>query len=159
MKALALAVLMSFSFAAQANISVGSNDELISKSRKGGHHVEPAPKDRDERKGGEEQPDSREETYEGNDRGHGGSFDGGGYEGDGGGMAGELFRVKGLKFEPKTNTLKTEDRGDVIVYTSSESQDISADETCTVITKTVVDKATNKVLSTDTDEFCTIWPL
>lgn len=156
MKALLIAVLVSFSFAAQANISLG-HDELISK--KGGSKSEPAPKDNDERKGGGETPDPREETYEGNDRNSGGAFDGGGYEGDGGGMGSEIFFKRGGRVHPVTNHLKTEDRGSVIVYTITEQEDISADETCTKITTTVVDKETQKVLSTDSQEFCNRWPL
>lgn len=157
MRALLLALLMSFSFAAQAGVIDGSQGEVISK--KGGKQSEPAPKDRDERQGGNETPDSREETYEGNDRNSGGSFDGGGYEGSGGGMGSEIFLVRGGKTYPVTRNLKTEDRGSVIVYTTTEQEDISADETCTTITTTVVDKATKKVISSDTQEFCNRWPL
>ena len=67
--------------------------------------------------------------------------------------------VRGGKTYPVTRNLKTEDRGDVIVYTVTEHEDISADETCTTITTTVVEKATKKVLKTDTKEFCNRWPL
>lgn len=158
MKALLIAFVVSLSFAAHANLSVGTQDDLLSK--KGGSKSEPAPKDQDERQGGGETPDSREETYEGNDRNSGGSFDGGGYEGDGGGMSGEIFRTRGGKVHPvTTRNLKTEDRGSVIIYTSTEQEDFGADETCTTVTTTVVDKVTQKVISTDSQEFCNRWPL
>ncbi len=157
MKSLILAVLVSFAMVVHAGASTDSLDLV---SAKKGKKSEPAPKDRDERTGGEETPDSREETYEGNDRGGGGgSFDGGGYDGGGGGMAGELFYAPTTKTYPVTSNVKTEDRGDVIIYTTTIQEDISASETCTKIVVTVVDKKTKKVLSTDSDEFCNHWPL
>lgn len=159
MKALILVTLVAFSFATQAQVLVGTQEELVSK--KGGKKSEPAPKDRDERKGGEESPHPRQETYEGNDRGNGGggSFDGSG-SGEGSGFDSEIFKVRGgKKYAPKTNVLKTEDRGTVIVYTSVEQEDVSASETCTTITTTVVDKATETVLSEEVEEYCNNWPL
>lgn len=155
MKALILAALISIAFATPVHSAFAAQGNVAKKSKKS----EPAPKDSDERQGGNETPDSREETYEGNDRG-GGSFDGGGHEGSGGGMGSELFSVKfGGKTYPVGTHTKTEDRGNVIVYTTTTQEDISADETCTTVTTVVVDKATRKVLSTDSDEFCNRWPL
>lgn len=161
MKALVLAALISLTFVAHSSLAVGAQNTVNAK--KGGKKSEPAPKDRDERKGGGEEPSSREETYEGNDRSNGGDFDGGGYSEDGGGynleVSSETSLVRGGKTYPVTRNLRTEDRGDVIVYTVTEHEDISADETCTTITTTVVEKATKKVLKTDTKEFCNRWPL
>lgn len=157
MKALFLAILVSSALVVQVSAAGSSQDDVLSK--KSGGKSEPAPKDPDERKGGGETPAPRDESYEGNDREDGGEFDGGGYEGDGGGMIGEVFRARGGKAQPVTRHLKTEDRGSVIIYTSTEYEDIGADETCTIVTTTVVDKATRKVISADSEEFCNRWPL
>ena len=149
MKALVLTALVAFSLAAPS-ATLAVSDMIAKKS-------EPAPKDRDERKNGEERPDPREETYEGNSRG--GSFDGGGYDsGSEGGMIGEVFYVKnqGKKLAPG---VKLEDRGTTLVYTEISYEDMSASETCTTITRTVLDKASKKVLSQDSDTFCNNWPL
>lgn len=149
MKALILAALVAISFTVPSATFAVSN--VIAKKS------EPAPKDRDERKGGEERPDSREETYEGNSRG--GSFDGGGYDnGTEGGMIGEVFYAKnqGKKLGPG---MKVEDRGATLAYTEVSYEDMSASETCTTITRTVVDKVSKKVLSHDSDTFCNNWPL
>lgn len=161
MKALLLSFALVFSFVASTQVALGAQSSVSAK--KGGKKNEPAPKDRDERdedKGGENSPGSREETYEGNDRGGGDSYeDGGGYGGGGGGMGGELFRVHIGDIFPVTHLLKTEDRGTVIVYTKTEQFDTSASETCSTVTTTVVDKATQKVISEDVEEFCNNWPL
>lgn len=55
--------------------------------------------------------------------------------------------------------LTTEDRGDVIVYTRVETEAVSATETCSKVTKTVVDKATQEVLSEEQDQYCSQYPL
>jgi|GEM_PF-1741851 len=156
MKSLLLVTLLSLSVASVSYASLSSQSAVTAKKGKS----EPAPKDRDERNGGNEESDPREETYEGNERG-GGAFDGGGYEGDGGGgMLGEIFHVRGGgKTYPVTTNVKTEDRGDVIVYTTTVQEDLSASETCTTVTVTVVDKASQKVISADSNEFCNRWPL
>lgn len=158
MKVVIFATLLAFSTAASAQVLVNSQEELLAK--KGGKKSEPAPKDRDERKGGEESPHPRQETYEGNDRtGSGGGFDGSS-SGEGSGFDSEIFRVSGgKKYSPKTNVLKTEDRGDVVVYTAIEQEDVSASETCTKITTTVVDKSSQKVVSEEVEEYCNNWPL
>ena len=153
MKTMLLVAILSLSLGVTANAA---------KQDKG--HVEPIPKERDERKGGGEQPDSREETYEGNDRTDGGHLDdGGGYNGDEGGMIGELFYVPGKggnsKTFPVTTTTKKEDRGDVLVYTTTVHEDISASETCTTVTVTVVDKKSGKAIKSDSNEYCNAWPL
>ncbi|WP_413944180.1 hypothetical protein [Bdellovibrio sp. HCB-162] len=151
MKSLLLAVLVSFSLVSYAGVSQASQDVVFAKKGKS----EPAPKDRDERKGGNEDVDPRQETYEGNDR-DGGSFDGGGYEGDSGegGMIGEIFYAPGSAHQPVTTTSKKEDRGDVIVYTIITRQAVSPTELCTTTTVTTVHKATEKVVSSDTDTYC-----
>lgn len=162
MKTMLLVAILSLSLGVSANAAINHGDSVIAKKDKG--HVEPAPKDRDERKGGEETPDSREETYEGNDRTDGGHLDDGdGYGGGEGGMIGELFYVPGkggnTKTYPVTTNVKKEDRGDVIVYTTTVHEDMSASETCTTVTVTVVDKKSNKVIKTDSNEYCNTWPL
>lgn len=151
MKSLLLAVLVSFSFVSYASASNTSQDVVSAKKGKS----EPAPKDRDERKGGDEEVDPRQGTYEGNDR-DGGSFDGGGYEGDGGGggMIGEIFYIHGSPYLPVTTTSKKEDRGDVIVYTIITRQAVGPTQMCTTTTVTTVEKATEKVLSSNTDTYC-----
>lgn len=167
MKTILLAALLSVAFAAPAFATIGSGDHNVISAKKGKGKTEPAPKDGEER--GEEK-DPREETYEGNDRG-GGSFDGGGYGGggfdgggygggDGGGMIGEIFSVAGKgKTYPVTTNTTVEDRGDVLVYTTRTQEDISYDETCTTITVLTVAKATGKVISSESQEFCNRWPM
>lgn len=156
MKTMFLTAVLAVSMAA-ATVSVAhANSDVVAKKGKS----EPAPKDRDERNGGGETPDPREETYEGNDRNSGGSFDGGGYDGGsgGGGMMSEIFYVK-QSGKNKGANIKVEDRGDVMVYTEVSHEDIDASETCTTIKRTIVDKATGKVLSSDSIEYCNRWPL
>lgn len=169
MKSILAAILVCFTLTSVAQASSFSYGADIAK--KSNKKSEPAPGD--ERRGGGEESDPREETYEGNERG-GGSFDGGGYSGGddrgggywdgggyggGGGMAGEIFYVPGGKTYPVTRNIKTEDRGDVIVQTIVEHEDIDASETCTTITEMVIDKKTQKVISSNTREFCNRWPL
>lgn len=158
MKTMMLVAVLSLSLGFQAQAMISGHDAVISK--KG--HVEPAPKDRDERKDGEEEKDSREETYEGRERTDRGHLDGDGFGGDEGGMMGELFYVPGQhggKTHPVTTNVKKEDRGDVIVYTTVTHQDMSATEVCTTVVVTVVDKKTNKVIKTDSSEYCNEWRL
>lgn len=146
MKALLLVALISCSFVSYAT---AANTSITAQNDKS----EPAPKDRDERDGGQEEKDTREETYEGNERG-GGSFDGGGYSGDGGGMMSELFLTVGGKVHPVTTNVTKEDRGDVIVYTTTVYEALSASETCVTTTVTVIDKKTEKVISSDSSDYC-----
>nr|BFD67961.1 hypothetical protein HAGR004_29830 [Bdellovibrio sp. HAGR004] len=160
MKTILLAALLSVAFAAPTFANITSGDQNVVSAKKGKGKSEPAPKDGEER--GEEK-DPREETYEGNDRG-GGSFDGGGYgsggfDGGGGGMIGEIFSVPNSKTYPVTSSTKVEDRGDVLVYTTHTQEDISYDETCTTISVLVVAKATGKVISSESQEFCNRWPM
>lgn len=149
MKSVLLAVLISFSMVANAS------DDLLAKK---GKKSEPPPADRDERTGGGDEVDPRQETYEGNGREGatgGGYFDGGGYggsDGTGGGMIGEIFRITGGS-EPVTST-KIEDRGDVVVYTTVIHKAVSPTEVCTTESVIVVDKKTNKVVSSESAEYC-----
>lgn len=104
-------------------------------------------------------PDGKhQETYEeGNDPSDDGYIgdDGGGA----GGMIGELFYTQPQKTYPVKTNVKKEDRGATIVYTTITQEDISASETCTTIVTTEVEKKSGKVLSTDTKEYCNVWPL
>lgn len=152
MKSLLLTALLSLSVISFASAATQTHSSVVAKKGKS----EPAPKE-EGRGGNEEAPLPQEGTYEGNERG-GGSFDGGGYEGDGGGMGGELF-YKNTKTYPVTTTTKTEDRGDVVVHTTTVQEDISASETCTTVTVTLVAKSTGRVISSDSNEFCNRWPL
>lgn len=154
MKSILLIVSALFCLNAQAAVVAETSEILAKKSSK---KSEPAPKE-DER-GGEEY-DPRQGTFEGNERG-GGSFDGGGYEGGGdeGGMIGEIFFTRNGKTYPITTHTKTEDRGNVVVYTTTVQEDISASETCTTVTVTVIDKATKTIVSSETNEFCNRYPL
>ncbi len=159
MKTLLLTALIALCFAigTTPSQSHARTSDVVQAKSKG--KSEPAPKDQDERSGGGEGHDPREETYEGNDRNSGGSFDGGGYSGgDGGGMGSELFYVKNSGKARGAN-VKVEDRGDVLIYTEISQEDLSASETCTTITKVTVDKATGKTLATDKTEYCNQWPL
>lgn len=170
MKSVLFAALLSLVIAVPslAAIETGHGQSNIS-AKKGKGKGEPAPKDRDERTGDDEDKDPREETYEGNDRNSGGSFDGGGYSGGGydgggrgggdGGMGSEIFFVPHAKTYPVTTNTKVEDRGDVLVYTTRTHEDISADETCTTVSVVVIAKATGKIISSETDEYCNRWPL
>lgn len=159
MKSVLFVALIALSFTAHSAVATASQAEDVVSAKKGKSKSEPAPKDRDERDGGGEEVDPRQETYEGNDRSEGGGyFDGGGYN-DGGGMIGEIFTVPSGKTYPVTTNVKKEDRGDVIVYTTTVQEDISASETCTTIVTTVVDKVTGKAISSDSNEFCNRWPL
>ncbi len=160
MKALLLVALVSLSLTAQASVvsqDLGSQDVISAKKGKDKGKSEPAPKD-DDRKGGGDEVDPRQGTYEGNDRDGGGYFDGGGYN-DGGGMIGEIFYAPNAKTYPVTTTTTSEDRGDVIVYTTRVQEDISADETCTTISVVTVAKSTGKVISSESNEYCNRWPL
>ncbi|UOF02846.1 hypothetical protein [Bdellovibrio reynosensis] len=154
MKVFVVILAALFCLSAQASIVAETSEVLAKKSSK---KSEPAPKE-DER-GGEEY-DPRQGTYEGNDRG-GGSFDGGGYDGgsDEGGMIGEIFFVRNSKTYPITTNTKTEDRGDVVVYTTTVQEDISANESCTTVTVVVIEKATNSIVSSDSNYFCNSYPL
>ncbi len=150
MKALFVVLIASLSFAANAaNYSIlnQSNSQNVQKSN------EPAPPDRDQRRGGGEPVDPHQETYEGNDR-SGEVFDGGGYSGSGGGMGSEIFFTPNAKTYPVTTSTRTEEIGDIVIYTTTVHEDISAEESCTMVTKMVVEKTTGKVLSTDTKEYC-----
>lgn len=160
MKTMLLAALLAVSFAAPTYASVLSdNSQEVVSAKKGKGKSEPAPKDRDEREGGGDEVDPRQETYEGNDRGGGGgSFDGGGYN-DGGGMAGEIFSVPQSKTYPVTTNTKVEDRGDVVIYTTVVQEDVSSEETCTTVSVLVVEKATGKKLSSESKESCSHLPL
>lgn len=142
-----------FSLNAHAGV-VADNSEYVAK-KSSSKKSEPAPKENNDR---DEEADPRQGTYEGNDRG-GGSFDGGGYEGGGdeGGMIGEIFMTPENK-SFKTTSSTTEDRGDVIVYTTTVLQDFSAAKTCTTVNVTTVDKQTGAVISSDDSEFCDSWP-
>lgn len=105
--------------------------------------TEPAPQE-DTRGSGEEKG-TREETYEGNDRdGGGGSFDGGGYN-DGGSLISSVG---------STVTQTTEDRGDVLVITRQVVTPVGGTEICVVSTVKVVDKASQKVIKSDSSEMC-----
>ncbi len=146
MKAIVLAALMCLTFVGNSSLAEGSQNILSSK--KADKNQEPVPKSRDENRGGGEEPRSLEETYEGNDRSGGIDLDGG-----------ESRLLNGGKSYPITRNLRTEDQGDVIIFTLTEHEDISADETCTTITRTVVEKVTKKVLKTDTKEFCNRWTM
>ncbi|MFS4460942.1 hypothetical protein [Bdellovibrio sp. HCB2-146] len=143
--------------ALDAKAVTNKSQEISAKAKKGKN--EPAPRDRDERQGGGDEKDPREETYEGNDRDEGGSFDGGGYTGggEGGGFLGEIFNsANGGKTYPTQMTTKVEDRGDVLVYLTTIQEDISATETCVTTVVTVVDKASGKTLQSDSDRFCNV---
>lgn len=106
-------------------------------------------------------PDGKhQETYEDGGSGYGDVPDDG-YEREegGGGMINELFSVQALRAHPPKNTVRKEDRGSTVVYTTMSQEDMSASETCTTIVVTVVEKATGKVLSTQSREDCNTWPL
>lgn len=170
MKSILLTALLSLAVAAPSFASLnGDQAQDVIAAKKGKGKSEPAPKDRDEREGGGDEKDPREETYEGNDRNSGGSFDGGGYTGGGydggdyggggGGMIGEIFSVPNGKTYPVTTNTTVEDRGETVVYTTRTQEDISADETCTTISVLVVAKSTGKVISSESNEYCNRWPL
>lgn len=158
MKTFILVTLVSLSLVAQASTShtdQKSQETVSAKKSKG--RGEPAPKD-DDRQGGGDGVDPRQENYEGNDRDGGGSFDGGGYEGDDGGFGSELFFVN-TKVKPTTTTSTTEDRGDFVIYTTRVHEDVAADETCTTVTIVTVAKSNGKTISTNSDYYCNRWPL
>ncbi len=154
MKNLILALVLSLSFAVTATAAKKQPDQP--KRGESGPAC-PSYDCNDERDRG---PDGKhQETYEENDP----SDDG--YVGDerggdsGGGMMGELFYTQPKKTYPTTSNVKKEDRGTTIVYTTVTQEDISASETCTTIVVTVVEKASGKVISTDSKEYCNTWPL
>lgn len=163
MKTLVLAVLLSVSLASVGAVAKSKGKGKGSPSEGGGRNPAPAcpAYGCDDGEGGRGNggggPDDVDDGSGG--RGTGGSFDGGGYD-DGGGMIGEIFLTRGSgKTYPVTNKTTKEDRGTVIVYTTITQEDISADETCTTRTVTVVDKATGKTIKTDSDTYCNVWPL
>ncbi len=153
-----VAALMMGTVTAQAYANAQLQTSTIISKKKS----EPAPKDRDDRQGGGEQPDPRQETYEGN--GRDGATGGGSYctfdcdPGDsGGGFIGEIFSpvTDGKTYPSKTKTT-VEDRGEVLVYFTTVQEDLSASETCTTTIISVVDKSTGKTIKTDSDRFCNI---
>lgn len=107
---------------------------------------EPAPEEPS--RGSNEETGSRQETYEGNDRG-GGDESGGYNEGGGGGVESTLFSSVG-----STVNQTTEDRGDVLVITRQVMTPVGGTEICVVSTVKVIDKATQKVIKSDSSEIC-----
>ena len=69
---------------------------------------------------------------------------------DEGGMIGEVFNTRNA---PVKTTTRKEDRGDVIVYTITTQQTRGL-EVCVTTTVTMIHKATEKVLSSNTDSAC-----
>lgn len=133
-----------------------SSGLLVSEVQAAVHKYEPAPKDRDDRRGqtgDENQPGGIEETYEGNER-DGGAFDGGGYEEEDGGMIGELFKAS--LGSPLSRKIITEDRGDVIIRRTVVEKNISENEICSSVTVEMLDKKTRKTISNDRQEACNV---
>lgn len=143
-----------FNFSLQPVLAATASSDVVSAKKE---KSEPAPKDKDERKGGGEIPDSREETYEGRERGDS-RDDGGNDSGSGGGMMSEVFYVKPSLPRSGSN-VKVEDHGLILVYTETAVEDLGASESCTTVTRTVVEKASGKVLSEETKSYCNNWPL
>lgn len=154
MKSFILAALIAFSFSAQATI-VQKNDAIVAKNPD-------EVKDDEQRQGGGDQPSSREETYEGNDRNSGSNSSdyGNGYEdrGDGGGMMSEIFSVPKKGIDKENSSTEVEDRGDVLVYTTRSFEAISADEVCFTTSVLVVSKKDGSVVSSETETKCTGLP-
>lgn len=119
-------------------------------------------KDQDQRQGGGDQPDSREETYESNDRNSGSNSSdyGYGYEdrGDGGGMMSEIFSVPKKGVDVENTRTEVEDRGDVLVYTTRSFEAVSADKVCFTTSVLVVSKADGSVVSSESETKCSVLP-
>jgi hypothetical protein len=99
---------------------------------------EPAPvanEDQEVSNADENAPGSFEETYEGNGRG-GDEFEG---------M--DLFSAKPIK-------TVTEDRGAVIVVTTTRARDAYPEDTCAFITVQTIDKKSGEVLGSNTISTC-----
>lgn len=153
-----MAMILGFTVHALDAKAVSHKSQEISAKSKGKGKSEPAPKE-DDRKGGGDEVDPRQGTFEGNDRGErGGTFDGGGYSGgdDSGGFIGEIFSPADNRTYPTRTTTNVEDRGEVLVYTTMIQEDVSASETCVTTIVSVVDKASGKSLKTDSDRFCNV---
>jgi hypothetical protein len=153
-----MALILGFTVHALDAKAISHKSQEISAKSKSKGKSEPAPKE-DDRKGGGDETDPRQGTFEGNDRGEGGgSFDGGGYSGGGddGGFIGEIFSAADNRTYPTRTTSSVEDRGEVLVYTTQIQEDISASETCVTTIVSVVDKASGKSLKTDSDRFCNV---
>lgn len=159
MKRILIALLSVGLFFSQAQAEVlNQSKDLEVSAKKSDKKSEPAPKDKSERKGENEGREPRLETYEGNDRDQGTGVGGGRFEEDGG-FAGELFRVQPGRAHPITTSIKTEDRGDVIVQTIIQHEEVSAEETCMTKTVTIINKSNQKVISSETEEFCNRYAL
>ncbi|MFM6930563.1 MAG: hypothetical protein ACKOX6_19020 [Bdellovibrio sp.] len=109
--------------------------------------TEPAPAE--DTRGSNEETEPRQETYEGNDRGGGDASGGFNEGGGGGGVEGTLFTSVG-----STVNQTTEDRGDVLVIRRQVVTPGRGTEICVVSTTKVIDKATQKVIKSDSSELC-----
>lgn len=152
-----MALILGFTVHALDAQAISHKSQEISAKSKGKGKSEPTPKE-DDRKGGGDETDPRQGTFEGNDRDEGGTFDGGGYSGgdDGGGFIGEIFSEANNRTYPTRTTSSVEDRGEVLVYTTQIQEDVSASETCVTTIVSVVDKTTGKSLKADSDRFCNV---
>lgn len=102
---------------------------------------EPTPiphEDRESYEGDENRPGSSEETYEGNDRDEEYS---------------DLFNAP-IKLQLGTVKTVTEDRGAVIVVTTTRMRAAFPEDTCAFITVQIVDKKSGEVLSSDSVRSC-----
>jgi len=102
------------------------------------------PPDEDTR-GSNEETDSRQETYEGNDRGGGdasGGFNEGGQEYTSFSRVGSIVNQT------------TEDRGDVLIITRQVTTPVGGTKICVVSVVKVIEKATGTEIKSESNETC-----